>query len=596
MVVRGLALMLAITASQARNIQFHGPVIQWYGDACTTASFSWVEEVVPDDQPLPVWRKGGAGFGYGDGDDATVLDDMEDHSPRLYLAKTFDVKELPTGNELWIGVRYDDAFIAYINGREVARSGNIRGSHAHAEVTDDHEAGAEEIFEIPDGRHILRRGRNVISIEGHNVKPSSSDFTLQPRLVLGERELVPPGAEWSYMTGGDPSIRWYLGMPEPSSGHEIPMSEEAEWTLSIRRRGSGQGFRKVDHKKSAFGDTESAVFRAEATRLLPGTEYDYNLSAGSRSMKTGWFRTAPTSVGRQLNFVVGGDMGTTTAIPMCRAVAKDDPLFVVVGGDLAYANGRSAPLWYDWIDNWTELMVSPQGRSIPIVAVIGNHETKSFSGLSTAKLWKGLATLRTKKSNAPFYYSLFNLPDGKSNFTVDFGNYMSFVVLDSGHTQSEKRQSGWLDEKLEERSGFRHLFATYHEPAWGAGIKANNKDVQREWCPLFEKHQVDCVFENDHHVYKRSHPLTGGSRDDQKGILYLGDGAWGAPLRPITDRMLAREGARRYLAEWKSIHHATRVRLGADGSRTYEAFDPYRRVFDSLRDTGTRRGPAAGRR
>ncbi|BCX48093.1 acid phosphatase [Haloferula helveola] len=583
-----LTLLMAGT-TDARTLKFHGPVIQWHRDPCTTASFSWVEQIAPDGEPLPVWRTGNAGFGYGDDDDVTVLAEMEDHSTRLYLAKTFNVSGIPSDAALKLGIRYDDAFIAYINGREVARSANIRGRHAGADVTDDHEGDTEEVFVIANPRKVLRSGKNLIAIEGHNVRKSSSDLTFQPRLLLNGREIVGLGSEWHYLASGDPPLRWYLSMPKESALPELPNEDESEWTLSIRRRGSGLAFRPIEHEQDEFGSTGNPVFRAVAEGLRPGTAYDYNLSAGSRSVKTGWFTTAPAQLSRNMKFVVGGDMGTAEAIPICRAVAKDDPLFVVVGGDLAYANGRADSLWYSWIDNWTELMVAPDGRSIPIVAAIGNHETKSFSGLKKREILKGLATLRPKKSLAPFYFSFFDLPDNESNFRVDFSNYMSFVVLDSGHSQHESSQTGWLEDQLEDRAGARHLFVTYHEPAWGVGIKKNNDDVQDEWCPLFEEYQVDCVFENDHHCYKRSHPLIQGVRNDQRGILYLGDGAWGAKLRPITSRMLDREGARNYLAAWKSIHHVIRVTLQPNGRRLYQAFDSDRAVFDSTSDSKVRR-------
>jgi hypothetical protein len=50
--------------------------------------------------------------------------------------------------------------------------------------------------------------------------------------------------------------------------------------------------------------------------------------------------------------------------------------------------------------------------------------------------------------------------------------------------------------------------------------------------PLFERHGVRLAFENHDHAYKRTHPLRGGARAPD-GIVYLGDGAWGAPLRVI---------------------------------------------------------------
>ena len=44
--------------------------------------------------------------------------------------------------------------------------------------------------------------------------------------------------------------------------------------------------------------------------------------------------------------------------------------------------------------------------------------------------------------------------------------------------------------------------------------------------PLFDKYQVTAVFENDHHTYKRTHPLLNNQIDRKRGIVYLGDGCW----------------------------------------------------------------------
>ena len=71
---------------------------------------------------LASWGIGPGGFGYGDGDDATVLTDMRDQYSTLYLRAGF---ELPDDADLtepvFLVVDYDDAFIAWINGVEIAR-------------------------------------------------------------------------------------------------------------------------------------------------------------------------------------------------------------------------------------------------------------------------------------------------------------------------------------------------------------------------------------------------------------------------------------------------------------------------------------------
>ena len=53
--------------------------------------------------------------------------------------------------------------------------------------------------------------------------------------------------------------------------------------------------------------------------------------------------------------------------------------------------------------------------------------------------------------------------------------------------------------------------------------------------------------------------------------MYLGDGAWGAGVRPITDAMLKRVGANEYLAKWSSSNHLIRVTIHPDGTREYAA-------------------------
>ena len=410
LILLGLLAILLPIETHARVLKFHGPVIQWYGDPTTEASFSWIEEVEPDTVETPAWRKGGSGFGYGDDDDVTRLDAMKGQYSRVYLAKEFQVASVPSDAELHLGMRYDDAFVVFINGREAFRSDNIAGVGSHAEVTKNHEAGAEETFTLADAGRFLRRGGNLISVEGHNARLSSSDFTLEPRLLLGGKKLIGAGEEWHYLAGGDPPPEWNRSMPGISRIPEPAMEKDSKWALQIRRRGWGGGFQTVKHSESDFGKSGDTAYRAKVKGLLPDTAYEFALVAGGMRVKSGWFRTAPRVLSRPMHFIVGGDMGTDGAVPMSRAVGRENPLFVAVGGDLAYANGRAHSLWYDWIDNWCDLVIAPDGRSIPIVVAIGNHETKSFSGLKKQELWKGLFSLRTKKSRAPLFFSLFDLP------------------------------------------------------------------------------------------------------------------------------------------------------------------------------------------
>ncbi|MEX2577787.1 MAG: metallophosphoesterase [Verrucomicrobiales bacterium] len=567
-----LAAALAISLAPARDLTFHGPILQWHRDPATSVAITWVERIAPEALEAPVWRDGLAGFGYGDDDDRTELPNMKDNYERIYLANTFDLASVPEGVDMRLVIRYDDAFVAWINGTEIARSPNIKGHHAAADVKDWHEAQEAETFVVKNPRRFLKEGKNLIAIEGHNRKISSSDLTIDPVLMLGNRAVVPEAAEWKYLAGTDPPVRWFLYDPSVPSLPELPKAEESEWTAGIRPRRSNVPFEAVKIDERELASTGNPVFEAKVDGLVPDTEYEYVLMAEGREVKKGWFRTAPAVLTRPLKFVVGGDMGTSTAVPVCILAGNEDPLFALIGGDLAYANGTDAHRWYDWLDNWTEFIVGDGGRDIPIIAAIGNHEKHGY---------------RVRRSDAPFYFSLFDLPRRQTNFTVDFGDYMSIVVVDSNHAKKVKAQTLWLNGQLNRRKDVPHLFAIYHRPAWGTGIKGNVDDIQDHWCPLFEKYGVDCVFENDHHVYKRTKKIVGGVPNEEEGVVYIGDGAWGARLRPITERGLERVGGRRYLETWASRHHLVTVTIDPDGMKHYRAKAPGGEVFDSYDDRGT---------
>ena len=69
------------------------------------------------------WRSGRGGFGFGDGDDVTVFDDMRGNYGRVYLRYALEEEALRASESLGLAARYDDGFVAYLNGTEIARGG-----------------------------------------------------------------------------------------------------------------------------------------------------------------------------------------------------------------------------------------------------------------------------------------------------------------------------------------------------------------------------------------------------------------------------------------------------------------------------------------
>ena len=133
------------------------------------------------------WEIGNSGFGYGDNDDNTIIDDMQNNYLSFYIRKFINIEDLGSINFLELGMRYDDGFVAYLNGVEIARSASMGAAGIPVNFDTgaaDHEATAvPEWFPFSeDALAALQEGENVLAIEGHNTNLTSSDFTLIPFL------------------------------------------------------------------------------------------------------------------------------------------------------------------------------------------------------------------------------------------------------------------------------------------------------------------------------------------------------------------------------------------------------------------------------
>jgi hypothetical protein len=92
-------------------------------------------------------------------------------------------------NAVTLKMKYDDGFVAYLNGFEIARANapetlvwNSRATRSHK----DSEAIIFEDFSVANGSEIVREGRNVLAIQGMNTSSGGSDFFILPELDINE--------------------------------------------------------------------------------------------------------------------------------------------------------------------------------------------------------------------------------------------------------------------------------------------------------------------------------------------------------------------------------------------------------------------------
>ena len=129
------------------------------------------------------WKSGPAAFGYGRVAFRTDVREMRRKHTVLYARREFQIEQADRVTELGLQMDFNDAFIAYVNGTEVARSGVGRGSGRNAQAVKERDRKGGQYFPLKKVQKYLRDGANVLSIEGHNSSADDADFLLNAALV-----------------------------------------------------------------------------------------------------------------------------------------------------------------------------------------------------------------------------------------------------------------------------------------------------------------------------------------------------------------------------------------------------------------------------
>lgn len=317
---------------------------------------------------------------------------------------------------------------------------------------------------------------------------------------------------------GDPSTTIVITYQSASlpEGVEVVYDERSE-PPSYRYRATG-----ASHQISELPDGRY-INSVALENLEPGRSYYFRFGDRQQGYSSEYsFRTVPRDAA-PIRFVSGGDTRITriTRDLFLRA-AEQDPLFVVIGGDLAYADGDPEKIgrWDAWFQHWHDYMVAPGGRLIPMVLGIGNHEVNKNSGD-----WM---------TRAPFFFGFFP-QGGKPFFSRQFGAHLGMVVLDSGHLVEYELQADWLSGELDSYATLPFRVAVYHVPLYPS-YRAYDDPAsvagRTFWLPIFESRRLNIGFEHHDHTFKRTKPLLHNEVNPQ-GIYYVGDGNMGVrPRRP----------------------------------------------------------------
>ncbi|MEN9334566.1 MAG: hypothetical protein RLY35_1746, partial [Bacteroidota bacterium] len=299
-----------------------------------------------------IWPTGQGGFGFGDNDDNTVI---PSGSICLYQRFVFDIANPSLIHQLVLNMDYDDGFIAYLNGTEIARGGisigvtpafNEPASGSHEAVM--YNGGNPEQFVISYNitSSLLTPGNNVLAIETHNQSTNSTDFTSRAFLHAGLTNsdvLFNPTPSWftppfSFYTSNLPIV------VIDTYGVTIPDEPKINGTMGIINNGEGMT-NSLSDDFNEFSGLIAIERRGSSSNGFPAKSYgletrgpdsvNYNASIFDWPMDNDWILYAPytdkSCMRNVLTYQMGRDQGRwTPRTQFCEVILNGDYIGIYV--------------------------------------------------------------------------------------------------------------------------------------------------------------------------------------------------------------------------------------------------------------------------
>ena len=252
--------------------------------------------------------------------------------------------------------------------------------------------------------------------------------------------------------------------------------------------------------------------QAPLTKLTPSTVYYLAVKTAEGISREYHFRSAPQE-GETFKLIYAGD--SRTHVDMARQINEqisgmietDETIAGLLhGGDYAVTTRRD--VWVQWLEAYA-LTTTEDGKLLPIIPVIGNHDVGGDS---------------------PIFRQAYGYPGGtKDYYTCQLTPSIGIVCLNT-EISAEGNQRKFLQKALTrlKKDQVKWQIAAFHRPAYPGVKKPSVAKVS--WVPLFEEFNIDLVLESDGHCIKRTVPIR-GDKEAADGIVYLGEGGYGAPQR-----------------------------------------------------------------
>jgi len=237
--------------------------------------------------------------------------------------------------------------------------------------------------------------------------------------------------------------------------------------------------------------------------------------------------------------------GTKEAVEIANGIYKANPDFVAFAGDLVYEYGLiseyKTKFWPIYNADKANAVGVPLMRSTLFVGAVGNHDadTKDLDkypdALAYYLFWDQplngpigqaggafVPVLKASDANRKaFTDAAGNRYPRMANFSFNYGNaHWTVLDADTYVDWTDSTLQAWVAADLANSKDATWHFVLYHHPGFSSSREHFEQQQMRLLAPIFEKGNVDIVFNGHVHNYQRSFPMH--FKPDNKGTLMVG--------------------------------------------------------------------------
>ncbi len=207
-----------------------------------------------------------ADTGLTDAIQADIEADLFDVNSSVYLRLPFEMSSPSTLDSMQLNIKYNDGFVAYLNGQEVARRNSPPSVQWDSTAPASRPIGESlqyEEIDLIDHLGALQEGLNVLAIQGLNVSAADPSFLVMPDLMAsGTRFFLTPTPGEANNVGVEPYGPIVTQITEnalpPTSGQGLPITATVEKAFNAINQ-------VVLHYRVMYGAESTITMRDDGT-------------------------------------------------------------------------------------------------------------------------------------------------------------------------------------------------------------------------------------------------------------------------------------------------------------------------------------------